>query len=691
MDLNTPVGSLPAVNDKVAAGLKRLHIKNLRQLLFYFPSRHEDRRVISSARDIVPGTPCVLRGKIIKIEADATFRKSHGKAKRVLITKAIFQDASGTNVPLIWFYQKFIEKNFPKGTEVILVGTPSKGESGIAIISPETEKIVSSHPPVHAGRLTPIYSETENVSSRFLRYLVTRALPFAPKLVDYLPEKTREEEELLVFSDAIRGIHFPETFEELTESRKRLAFDELFILQLAALVRKRERLQEAGIKLKMPAEKIVAAAKKLPFALTPSQKEAVKQIASDIATAVPMNRLVAGDVGSGKTVVAGMAALIAKENGAQVVLAAPTEILATQHAEGLSKLFAPMGLRVGLLTGSLRVSERNAIADGVTAGEIDLLVGTHALFHADLNFKKLGLVVVDEQHRFGVDQRDELLKGQKGRPTPHFLSLTATPIPRTLQLTAYGDVDVTPLDGRPGQQVVKTEVVPPDQREEVYRLLAERMKAEEQVFVICPRVEETEEEENDSKSVIAEYKKLRTDVFPDFRVGMVHGKLPPGEKKQILADFRDGKLDLLVASSVVEVGVDIPKATALLIEGAERFGLAQLHQFRGRVGRRGQAAVCYLASESKDEAVLSRLTALETLSNGLQIAEEDLKRRGAGEIYGTRQSGGVKLKVANITDVPFLLNVRKAAERLLERDPKLSTAGLIKKRIDQLNVTTHFE
>ncbi|MDO8512804.1 MAG: ATP-dependent DNA helicase RecG [bacterium] len=690
MDLNTQVGNLPAVNDKVVAGLRRLGIKNLRQLLFYFPNRHEDRRVISNVRDVVIGTPCVLQGKIMKISGEATFRKRHGKAKQVLITKALFQDESGS-IPLVWFHQRFIEKNFPKGTEVILVGTPSEGDTGVTIISPEAEKITTLHPPVHAARLTPIYSETENVSSRFLRYLVTRAMPLTPKLIDYLPETTREEENLLVFSDAIKGIHFPDSFEELTASRKRLAFDELFILQLASLVRKKERLQEDGIKLKMSESKIKDAEKKLPFELTPSQLEAIKQIASDIGSAVPMNRLVAGDVGSGKTVVAGMAAIIAKESGAQVVLAAPTEILATQHAESMAKLFAPMGLRVALLTGSLRVSERNAIADGVASGEIDLLVGTHALFHADLNFKKLGLVVVDEQHRFGVDQRDELVKGKAGQPTPHFLSLTATPIPRTLQLTAYGDVDVTQLDSRPGQQVVKTEVVPPNLREEVYRLLADRMKNGEQVFVICPRVEEVDDEEDDTKSVITEYKKLMSVVFPDFRVGMMHGKLPSDEKRQILADFRDGKLDLLVASSVVEVGVDIPNATALLIEGAERFGLAQLHQFRGRVGRRGQEAVCYLVSESEDDAILSRLVSLETLSNGLQIAEEDLKRRGAGEIYGTRQSGGVKLKVANITDVPFLLNVRKAAERLLERDPELKTADLIKRRIGQLNVTTHFE
>jgi ATP-dependent DNA helicase RecG len=690
MDLNTQVGNLPAVNDKVVAGLRRLGIKNLRQLLFYFPNRHEDRRVISNVRDVVIGKQCVLQGKIIKISGEATFRKRHGRAKQVLITKALFQDESGS-IPLVWFHQRFIEKNFPKGTEVVLVGTPSEGDSGISIISPEAEKITTLHPPVHAVRFTPIYSETENVSSRFLRYLVMRALPLTPKLIDYLPETTREEEGLFSFSDAIKGIHFPDSFEELTSSRKRLAFDELFILQSASLVRKKERLQEIGIKLKMSEEKIKVATKKLPFILTSSQEEAIKQIAGDIATAVPMNRLVAGDVGSGKTVVAGMAALIAKENGAQTALVAPTEILATQHAEGLAKIFEPMGLRVALLTGSLRVSERNAVADGVFSGEIDLLVGTHALFHADLNFRKLGLVVVDEQHRFGVDQRDELVKGGEGQPTPHFLSLTATPIPRTLQLTAYGDVDVTPLDSRPGQQVVKTEVVPPDRRDEVYRLLADRMKNKEQVFVICPRVEEVDDEEDDTKSVITEYKKLMSVVFPDFRVGMVHGKLPSDEKRQILTDFRDGKLDLLVASSVVEVGVDIPNATALLIEGAERFGLAQLHQFRGRVGRRGQEAVCYLASESQDDVVLSRLTILENLSNGLQIAEEDLKRRGAGEIYGTRQSGGVKLKVANIADVPFLLNVRKAAEKLLDRDPELKTADLIKKRIAQLNVTTHFE
>jgi ATP-dependent DNA helicase RecG len=401
-----------------------------------------------------------------------------------------------------------------------------------------------------------------------------------------------------------------------------------------------------------------------------------------------MNRLIAGDVGSGKTVIAGLAALTTARAGAQSALVAPTEILASQHAETLSRLFGESGLRVALLTGSLEARERAMVLRSMRAGGGDCLVGTHALFHADLRFPNLALIVVDEQHRFGVEQRAELTRLGAGGKTPHFLSLTATPIPRTLQLTAYGDVDVTLLTPRPGQQPVRTEIVAPDMRNTVYAALANHMRAGEQVFVICPRVEEGEEE---MRSVVTEFERLRTEVFPRFRVGMLHGKMSSQEKQETLGKFRRREIDVLVASSVVEVGVDIPNAAALLIEGAERFGLAQLHQFRGRVGRRGQVAVCYLASTSGVPEALDRLRVLERSTNGLEIAEEDLTRRGAGEIYGTRQSGGARLRVATITDVSFLLNVRRAAETLLERDPRLTAAPLLARRIAQLNVTTHFE
>lgn len=686
MNLDTPVSYLPTVQLKVAQGLNKLGIKKVRHLLYHFPSRYEDRRNVLKIENAAAGTPAVFLGTIKKISVNPSFRHSGGKTRRLLLTKAILEDETG-EIPVIWFHQKFIEKNYPKGSVVYLVGTPSSGEDGITLVAPEAERFREGKIPIHAGRLTPIYPETVNVTSRQLRYLISRILPLVSELKEYLPLQTLKNEGLISFKEAIKGIHFPESDDELFLSRQRLSFDELFILQLAALERKIKRNRESSVAISFPDNVNDSALKSLPFSLTPSQEEAVKIIQDDLRNKIPMNRLLAGDVGSGKTIVAGLSANAIKSDGAQAALVAPTEILAVQHAEGLSKLFKEVGLRVALLTGSTPKGDKELILRKIYEGDIDLLVGTHALFHAKLSFKKLGMVIVDEQHRFGVEQRDELTNIQTGDGVPHFLSLTATPIPRTLQLTAFGDVEVTPLDPRPNQKVVETKVILPEERSKIYKALAERMKNGEQVFVICPRVEE----DSDKKSVVAEYKKLKEEIFKDFEVGMIHGKLKAEEKNEVLEAFRKKELDVLVASSVIEVGVDIPNATALLIEGAERFGLAQLHQFRGRVGRRGQKAVCYLASEVENPEVIDRLRVLEENSNGLNIAEEDLKRRGAGEIYGTKQSGGVRLKIASLSDIRFLLRARKAAEKLLAKDPEISSSPLLFKRIEQLNVTTHFE
>jgi len=686
MTLDTPVSSLPTVQAKVAQGLAKLGIKKVRHLLYHFPSRHEDRRHAIKIKDAIAGTEAVFLGTIKEISAKPTFRRLGGKPRRLLLTKATLVDETG-EIPIVWFHQKFLDKNYPKGSMVYMVGAPTLGDRGITLVAPEVERYREGKAPIHAGRLVPIYPETTNVTSRQLRYLISRVLLLADGLKEYLPFQTIKDEELISFREAIKGIHFPESDDELFESRQRLAFDELFILQLAALERKLKRNKEKAVSISFSDAVNDDALKKLPFELTPSQTEAVKIIQSDLKNKIPMNRLLAGDVGSGKTIVAGLAANAVKEGGAQAALVAPTEILAVQHAEGLDKFFKEVGLRIALLTGSTPKAEKELILRKIYEGDIDLLVGTHALFHAKLLFKKLGLVIVDEQHRFGVEQRDELTNIQSGDGVPHFLSLTATPIPRTLQLTAFGDVEVTPLEPRPNQKVVETRVILPEERKEVYKSLGERMANGEQVFVICPRVEE----DSDQKSVVAEYEKLKTEIYSDFKVGMIHGKLKAEKKNEVLDSFRNKELDILVASSVVEVGVDIPNATALLIEGAERFGLAQLHQFRGRVGRRGQDAVCYLASGVENPEVIDRLRVMERNSNGLNIAEEDLKRRGPGEIYGTKQSGGVRLKVASLADIKFLLRARKAAERLLKKDPEISSSPLLFKRIEQLNVTTHFE
>jgi ATP-dependent DNA helicase RecG len=687
MTLDTPVDRLPTVRTRVAEGLARLGIRTVRQLLFHFPSRHEDRRTVTPIRDIVPGMPIVIRGRVQSIALEDGFRRRGGRARRVPITRAVVADASG-NLAATWFHQRYLAAQYEAGTDVILTGTVSLGETGLTIVAPEIERVLPGKTLLHAGRLVPVYPETAGVTSRLLRFLISRVLPLAAGLREYLPEPTRGEEELLPITDAVRSIHFPETDAELTAARERLSFDELFLLQVAALHRKRTRIGREAVSVVATDTAVEQLTHALPFQLTASQSAAVAAIRADLHAVHPMNRLLAGDVGSGKTVIAGIAAALVAQAGGQSILAAPTEILAEQHAETLQTLFRGAGLRVGILTGASTPLEREALLARVSRGEIDLLVGTHALFYADVSFHSLALVIVDEQHRFGVEQRAEFTTRDGAAITPHFLSLSATPIPRTLQLTAYGDVDVSLLDARPGQQTVRTEVVSPTARNTMYASLANATRAGGQVFVVCPRVEERDDE---VRSVRAEYERLRTDVFKDFRVGMLHGTLPAEEKTAVLRQFRDHALDVLVASSVIEVGVDIPAATALLIEGAERFGLAQLHQLRGRVGRRGQDAICYLATTEGSAVALDRLRVLERTHDGLTIAEEDLRRRGAGEIYGTRQSGGVRLKIANIADVPFLLRVRQAAERLLQRDAPLDSAPLLRKRVAQLNVTTHFE
>ncbi len=534
-----------------------------------------------------------------------------------------------------------------------------------------------------------MYRETGGVSSRMLRYLLSRVLQLVADLREYLPVHIREAEHLWDFSTAVAQIHFPDDDISLARARERLSFDELFVLQLAALVRRAARQADTAVPLPISRGTVAAAESSLPFHLTRSQSTALDAILTDLTKGVPMARLLAGDVGSGKTVVAGLTALAVARAGGQTAFLAPTEILVQQHGTTLRALLGGAGLRVGSLTAATTPSERSVIAESLFAGSLDIVVGTHALLEASLQWKRLALVVVDEQHRFGVLQRGELTKRGGDGTTPHFLSLSATPIPRTLQLTAYGDVDVSPLEPRPGQRPVTTAVVPPADRNTMYASLKNRIMAGGQVFVVCPRVEEAPDD--DRRSVEKEYARLTHDLFQDLRIGRVHGKLPAEEKTRVIEAFRTRAIDLLVASTVVEVGVDIPGADTLLVEGAEHFGLATLHQLRGRVGRRGQEAVCFLATEAAEPEALERLQVLVRTSNGLDIAEEDLRRRGPGELYGTRQHGGITLKVASLADLSFLLRVRAAAERLLRETPELETAPLLSARVRQLNVTTHFE
>lgn len=686
MELATPVTALPTVRGAVVAGLARLGVRTVRDLLFHFPHRHEDRREVTPIADARPGAKVVVRGTLKAVEAEQSFRRYRKGTRSVVVTRAQLADESGRALPVVWFHQRYLAQQYPEGSAVFLAGTVNAEG---ALVAPEIEHAKPDKPPVHVGRLVPFYPETAGVTSRMLRYLISRTLFLAAHLREYLPEHTRVEESLTDLSAAVSQIHFPDDEVALASARERLAFDELLLLQLAAFIRRAARSTEAALMLRVARADLDAAIRALPFQLTPSQEAALDAILSDLGRPIPMARLLAGDVGSGKTVVAGLAACAVAAHGGQTALLAPTEILAQQHAQTLTELLGSSALRVALLTASTPRTERAAHSAQLAKRELDLVVGTHALLHEKLLFRNLALVVVDEQHRFGVLQRGELTKRGPERKTPHFLSLSATPIPRTLQLTAYGDVDVSPLEPRPGQKPVKTEVVTPTKRNTMYASLKNRIAAGGQVFVVCPRVEETPDD--DRKSVEAEYKRLKHDLFRGARIERLHGKMKAEEKSRIISAFREHALDLLVASTVVEVGVDIPNADTLLVEGAERFGLATLHQLRGRVGRRGQEAVCYLATEADSLDALDRLQVLVRTTNGLEIAEEDLKRRGAGEWYGTLQHGGVRLKVASLADVAFLLRVRRAAEKLLARDVALASAPALGARVRQLNVRTHFE
>ncbi|TSC61608.1 MAG: ATP-dependent DNA helicase RecG, partial [Parcubacteria group bacterium Gr01-1014_106] len=620
MDLRTPVTALPTVRGTVARGFERLGIRTVRDLLFHFPRRHDDRRTITPIADVHPGRAVVVRGVLTEINMERSFRRYQRGVRPVVITTGRLLDATGT-LPVRWFSQPYLEKTYPAGTEVFLAGTVNgDGE----LIAPDIERVHRDRPAVHMGRLISVYPETEGVSSRMLRYLLSRVLPLAQTLREYLPASVKESERLSDFSMAVAQMHCPDDDASLARARERLAFDELFVLQLAALIRKAARRSETAQALPVSHATVSEAIEKLPFLLTPSQSTALDAVLKDMQQPVPMARLLAGDVGSGKTVVAGLAALAVARAGGQAAFLAPTEILAQQHAQSLRTLFGERGMSLALLTAATPSEEREKMAGALALGTTSLVVGTHAILHADLPFRSLALVIVDEQHRFGVLQRGELTQRGPAGATPHFLSLSATPIPRTLQLTAYGDVDVSPLDPRPEQRPVRTEIVSPADRNTMYATLQNRIGASGQVFVVCPRVEESPDD--DRKSVETEFKRLKKELFPEARIERLHGKMRSEEKTRILAAFRAHEIDLLVASTVIEVGVDIPNADTLLVEGAERFGLSTLHQLRGRVGRRGQDAVCFLATETDDAAARERLQVLVHTTNGLDIAEADLAR-----------------------------------------------------------------
>ena len=657
---DTPVMLIHGIGDKRGALLRKLGVVTARDLLLHLPRRYADTRDLTPLSALIPGEVQTSRVRVRNIT------QRYSPKKHIKLVEASFED-NGTVVGAVWFGPQFVERQVFPGIELVVSGKVQRGRTGLQFRNPSYEPVSAEQH--HVGALAPVYPETHGITSKLLREWIEPLLTTADVLPDPIPDDVRAKENLMPIAEALRQVHFPDSLESADRARERIAFEEHFLLQLAAERARRRRREATGVVIRYDVDVARGFATSLPFKLTDGQRMAAHQILTDLAGPGPMNRLLQGDVGSGKTVVAAMAALMTHHAGRQTAVMAPTEILARQHAATLDQLLTRHGLPPRMLVGSTAAKARREVIEALAAGHDALVVGTHALIEDDVVMENLGLAIVDEQHRFGVAQRQRLR--QKSGDMPNFLAMTATPIPRSLSLTLYGDVDLSELrEMPPGRLPVATRVVAPHDRADAYAFVREQVNAGRQAFVICPLIEESDK--LGAKSATAEYERLRGDVFPDLRIELLHGRMPSREKEERMARFMRGDADLLVSTSVVEVGVDVPNATVMLVEGAERFGLAQLHQFRGRVGRREHQSYCLLFQGGVDEEGSRRLEAVAQTGSGFDLAELDLRLRGAGDVVGLRQHGLPEMLAADLLDVALAQRARAAALLVLDRDPVLT-------------------
>lgn len=685
--LSSPAETLSKLTKPQNAALKKLEIFTVKDLLLHLPFRYQDFSQTKNISELKPGENVSIKGRIKSISSRFSFRS------RMNLAEAIVCDDSGC-VKVVWFNQGYLAKTLVKGEEIFLAGAPEVYKNSLQFTNPIYEK--ASEFPVHTMRLVPVYHLKSGLFPRTLRNLISAALPAAPQLTDSLPEAVLKSQNLPDLGTASAYAHFPENIEQLELAKKRFAFEEIFDNQLAAQKYKLEQARTGAHEIKFDQALIQNFVSRLPFALTAEQKKAAWDILQDLEKSVPANRLLEGDVGSGKTLVAIIAALQAVAAGFQAVLLAPTEILAKQHFETAKKfLLSPpacFNMRCALLTGAYaflnnKEKTKSFLQEKITAGMPGLYIGTHALLQKSINFKKLALVVIDEQHRFGVEQRATLTKaaGKAGK-IPHLLSLTATPIPRSLQLAFFGELEVSRIRSKPaGRKAIITRLVSDQDRNKAYEFVNKQIGAGRQVFVITPLVEESDR--LGVKSAKTEADALQK-IFPNLKIGLLHGRMKADEKEAAMAEFLANKSQILVATSVVEVGVDVPNASIMLIEGAERFGLSQLHQFRGRVGRAEHQSYCLVFSQKENDAVKNRLEAFAKTADGFELAEMDLKFRGSGEIYGAAQSGW-NFKYFNSSYTDLIAPAREQAQKLLIADPELKNHPELQNRVKEKII--HFE
>lgn len=702
MNLSTPINGLPRVGPFLISRLNSLGIHTVLDLIYYFPFRYDDFSKQTTITEVQVGESVTLNGQIWAI------KNVYTRTRKVL-TQAILNDGTNT-IEIVWFNQPWLTKNISVGDNLRVSGKIGQSGSKLNLVSPVWEKMASSewqiadskdkdsenhqpsaisHTSIHTGRLVPVYPETVGVNSKWLRNQIHNIFPIIEKeLEDPLPDFIKKD--LLDLRQSIKQVHFPDDLAVLKKARSRLGFDELFYVQLVSAKVRSEWQKKPLVKAwTIDQSKIDKFIKSLPFELTGAQLRVSKELIEDLKKERPMNRLMQGEVGSGKTVVGAILIYIAHLNGLKSLLMAPTEVLAFQHFETLQRLLSPYKIEIGIYTGSKKSMSKASLLTSQnvkgkkqnTESVSDVVVGTHALLSKNFQLDNVGLVVVDEQQRFGVEQRAIL---RNSASVPHFLTMTATPIPRTVALTVYGDLDLSVIDELPKERVpIRTHFVPNKKRADAYKFIADRVKEGDQVFIITPLIELSETLVT-AKAAKAEWERLQRDIFPKLKLGLLHGRLPSKEKQQVIEDFKNKKYHILISTSVVEVGVDIPNATIMVIEGAERFGLAQLHQMRGRVGRGAKKSYCLLFSENENPQIVNRLKHLEKTFDGLKLAELDLKIRGSGDIFGTRQSGRLEFKIADFSDLQMIERARSSVVELLQKDSTLDKYPQIKVKLSKL-------
>jgi ATP-dependent DNA helicase RecG len=717
---SSPVEEYPKIGPAYAKRLKKFGVSTLEDLLLYFPQRYDDFSnilTIKSAKRNLGEVVCI-QGRISEIESSFTWKR------RMSITQMTIQDDED-EIRAVWYNQPYLAKSFKEDDYISLAGKITlSDQEGIFLSNPAYERIYdtgNTDELTHTGRIIPVYAETKGLTSRWLRYIIKPLLfRFAEMLPEILPPEIVSKQKFLSLADAVWQLHFPDSFEAADAAKMRFSFQELFLIQLNVLKEKLKMIRQQAPAFPLDEKLMKDFTDSLSFKLTDAQRKCAFQILKDLEKNYPMSRLLEGDVGSGKTVVGAMAALNVVKHNYQVAFLAPTEILASQHFSSLCNSLKNFDVAIGFMSGktakifrngeSFEVSKKSFLGD-LENGQLGIIVGTHALIQKGIQFKQLGLVIVDEQHRFGVKQRAELTRHQK--LIPHLLSMTATPIPRTLALTMYGDLELSLIDEMPkNRKKIKTIVVDQAQRKDAYDFIRKEVKMGRGVFVICPKIETKKPDEtkpqattkfvpmnyafmqntvNELKAVKDEAERLQKDVFPDLKVGTLHGKMKAKEKEDIMNDFKEGRIDILVSTSVVEVGVDVPRATVMMIEGSERFGLAQLHQFRGRVGRSDMQSYCFLFTTDPSQLNRKRLKAMEQFDSGFQLAQIDLEIRGPGSLFGGQQSGLPDGAMQGLSNIFLVEKTREAAKEILEKDPLLKEYPALKEELKKFQKKIHFE